>query len=401
MKSNIIYNGRFKVQVINRGSLEIVKELPWKNNMITDFGLNSWNNRLPRTSVQFCAVGTDGTPNVIDSEAITATQSGTVVTASASIFTASDVGRLFKFDSGEESYITSYAGVTEVEVTDSQTIAGATLFAIWKVNDNSLGNFIANSIAINDIEDYFPSTTIRNGTSVTTKKIYYIPISGGTTIREIGGFYVSPTNLTSRAVIDGGLFVESNQDLLITYELVTSYGDSSLLSPQSGIMNITGWPIGGASTTDGDFMLVNMGYQGLSDLNLAIESTQNYLNDTEHDVSPFNDPTLDPAADGLRLYYSTSADALPSFPLGTDILDFTNSGGVAAYSSYVNGSFTQNVTFTVGGFDMNSSSIRKLAITWDNVLIWAFRFDENQTKQEGDELTLIWKWTWGRVLVNP
>lgn len=61
--------------------------------------------------------------NWLDSAAVTASQSGTTVTASGSIFTNVMVGRRIHWDGGDTAIIVTYTDATHVEVDRSQTVA--------------------------------------------------------------------------------------------------------------------------------------------------------------------------------------------------------------------------------------------------------------------------------------
>lgn len=125
---------RFELEVIRNG--KAIKKVEGKN-LILDSGLDKWASVRTTRLTRYLAVGTGTAPTQRDSSTTTASQSGNTVTASASFFEAADVGRLLKYDSGEEYYITGYTNATTVTVDTSNTVA-ASEFTVWYVDDTTL-----------------------------------------------------------------------------------------------------------------------------------------------------------------------------------------------------------------------------------------------------------------------
>ncbi len=397
--------GRFKIQVLDSKTKEIIEERPWQKNLILDQGLNMYGENALADCWRYCSIGTSNTPTVLDSNLTTATQSGTTVTTSAAFFVAGDVGRLFRFDSGEESYITSFTNSIVVEVADSRTVGSPTLFAVWRVEQTKLGAYTKRSSTYFGGSSYNGST-LSNGVLTMKRGWEFSVESGSITYREIGVHKDNATDpdLFARILIDGGeISLIAGQQLLVTYELVVEIIPNSYLTPSSGNMAITGWPSGGASTTDGDFVISSLDYSAPS--SLAFPGTSYYYRDgVEAGGSIGSRVAVEPSGSIDDVYYSETATALPSYPISFDLQGMTEIVGanVAAKPTYIAGTFTRTQSITISSGDLTSSSIRRLAIETQSRLNWMFLFDENQEKLGTHELILTWIWSWSRdISSNP
>lgn len=131
----------------------------WYPNLLTDGALNhlaAYNFEDQGDSIQnprnYLAVGTGAGEVKRKSGAITASQTGTTVTANAAFFEAADVGREIVFANGSYAKITAFTSTTIVEVGTSQAVA-AQAFEVWYVNltalyteverENNAGGFAA------------------------------------------------------------------------------------------------------------------------------------------------------------------------------------------------------------------------------------------------------------------
>ena len=156
-------------------------------NLLLNSGLNyiCSNGTGPKYWAVESALGTGTTPTVYDSEATTASASGTACTASSSFFTEGMVGMLIRWDSGEEAYIASRTSDTEVVLDRSVTATGA--FAVWAVNQTGLASHVRTS-------DYrYPYVVSRSG--------------GVSTFRVMWDHGLETVN---RVYTEGGILVKDN-----------------------------------------------------------------------------------------------------------------------------------------------------------------------------------------------
>jgi len=116
----------------------------WRANLITQLGMNSvaptdggHGAGFGPPGRAYLHVGEGALVIETDSGAITASQSGTTVTASAAIFASTDVGDLVLWGSGETALISAFTDTTHVEVTASAIVAGG-VFTIKRTSTDQL-----------------------------------------------------------------------------------------------------------------------------------------------------------------------------------------------------------------------------------------------------------------------
>ncbi len=401
MNINQKASGRYKVWVAN-GDGSIAEERPFKPNLILDGGLDFAATNYWITCWRYAAIGTGSTPTADDSGLITATQSGTNVIASGSIFTVSDVGKLFVFDTGEESYITSYISVTEIEVADSRTVGSGTPFAMWRVNQTKLSNYSdhVTSQAFLGVTKYNGTVTENNDSKYIMKRTWaFSPAPAATTYNEIG-FHkddVSDPDIFSRVVIDGGIPVVKGQQVYITYEFTIQVDG---LARNSVSLSIDGWPVSPSVNTNATVGLVG--------------GTFNYV-DVNGDTQNLDggDPLLEPylfSSSVFRLGFS-SQTAFPSFRQGnlTGITLVSDLKYVGTYTpgSFILEKFLESNHDGLNGFNTFESTTIRTMVNYTtqssaNYYGWMAVFDQNQTYKLHDSMKIALKWTWGRTLApNP
>lgn len=246
--------GRFRIQVVEAASGRVLSSSPWQRNLILDSGLNLLGaNNSWAACMTYCAAGTGTTPtkDLCDG---TYSQSGTTVTRNTGTrnFISGDVGKIIRWTSGEEAYITAFTNTTTVTVGTSQTVSAGAVDALYRVAQTGLVTEIArtaNYPAFTDEEDGLASqATILNHTDgeITLKRTYDFPEeSTSKNYTEIG---VSPTgtagaNLFSRMLLAGAVTVGIGQLLRVVYEL-TIVIQGAVAATQSTVNGgITGWPL--------------------------------------------------------------------------------------------------------------------------------------------------------------
>ncbi len=174
--------GRYRPQVVENGV--VVKDYGWEDNLITDLGMDNIASNEICTLFEDCSAGTGTTAQKVDSGATTASKSGTTVTSSASFFASGDVGKLIKWDSGEEHRITSFTSATEVEVAASGTIS-ADQFTMWDVSLTALTTFTKDHSAY--LTGAGNCGTTRSGSVITHRRTFDFSAEGGSiTYNELG-----------------------------------------------------------------------------------------------------------------------------------------------------------------------------------------------------------------------
>lgn len=203
---------------INATTGKIVRESLPQTNLVMDGGLNalarSTNSTHPAEMTVACRVGDGATSDKTSSGAITFTQAGTTLTASAGFFTAGMVGRIFKWGSGtggNEVYITAFSDTQNVTVDTSATVAVPEVGVVWNVTRTTLENLLFTSTTHETTAGSCGTTFTANvaahkrtynfaqqGSSYNVNEIGYFRVGTGTTIfgRLVLGAteVVAPTN---------------------------------------------------------------------------------------------------------------------------------------------------------------------------------------------------------------
>lgn len=159
---------RYKVQVIDKE--RVIHERDWAPNLILDQGMNNFATVIGCDLFTYCAVGTGNTPTFDDSVAVTATTSGTTCTASAPFFSAGDVGKLLRFDTGEKAKITAFTSTTVVTLASTLSVGAATLFTLHRVEQTGLASeLMRTNTYLTTAGACFGS---RTGSTITSQRTY-------------------------------------------------------------------------------------------------------------------------------------------------------------------------------------------------------------------------------------
>ena len=203
-----------------------------------------------------------------------------------------------------------------------------------------------------------------------------------------GGIWVTENPITylSRFLIAGGsVTVLIGQQARLTYE----YDLSVTTTAVPGTWTVDGWPVAGVDDTDGQYKVL----------------TQDAVDGM---IANMGRPHLIPGHDsGLYLDLSTTT-TLPAYTDDTTrpALVGLVGGAQLVSEAYVANTFYRDATAYFNGTTGNSTAIRTVSLysyneyggSWQ---CWAFLFDHAQTKADGYGLTLRFRRSLNRVLVNP
>lgn len=353
--------------------------LPPKRNLILDAGLDLVASQLWANVIGRAVVGTGATPVKRDSGAITFSRAGSVVTASAGFFEAGDVGRLIKFDSGAEMYVTAYTSPTQVTVSQSGALA-ASEGTVWYVNQTGLAaeSKRTNTVSTDSGDN---GTTVLAGSVALKRTFIFSAETGSVTYNEIGwsNSATAGNNLFGRDVITGGVSLVSGQQLKVTVTLTVSVTPTT---SQAYASVITGWSQAG---------------------NWALES----MPDMFSEVSTAGATTggagfMEPSAVKNA---TVSTDTAALVALTATALNVT--GVVTTITltpnAYTTGTFSRTFTGTFSITQGNSAAIRSLCFHGysgqprRNLRIL---LNAAETKTSAETLELTVRLTWGRILTN-
>ena len=350
--------------------------LDFAPNLLLNSGLNfiCTNGTEPRYWAYKSALGTGTTPTVYDSEAITASASGTACTASSAFFTEGMVGMLLRWDGGEEAYIASRTSDTEVVLDRSVTASGT--FAVWAVNQTGLASHVRTS-------DYgSPSVVSRSGGVSTFRVMWDHDLETVNRVYTEGGIIIlGETAYLSRFLIAGGsVTVLIGQQARVTYE----YDLTVTTTAVPGTWAVDGWPVAGVDDTDGQYKVL----------------TQDAVDGM---IEEMGRPTLIPGYSYSLSLRLCTATTLPAYTDDTTWPVLVGSVGEAQLvnEAYVSNTFYRDATAYFNGTTGNSTNIRTVSLYSGSWQCWAFLFDHAQTKADGYGLTLRFRRAITRTLVNP
>lgn len=350
-------------------------------NLLLNSGLNyiCSNGIEPRFWARKSALGTGTTPTVYDSEAITASASGTACTASSAFFTEGMVGMLLRWDGGAEAYIASRTSDTEVVL--DRSVAASGTFAVWAVNQTGLVSHVRTS----DWGD--PYVVSRSGGVSTFRVMWDHDLETVNRIYTEGGIVMhDQVTYLSRFLIAGGsVTVLIGQQARLAYE----YDLSVTTTAVPGTWTVDGWPVAGVDDTDGQYKVL----------------TQDAVDGA---ITNMGRPTLIPGYTYSLYLWLCTATTLPAYTDDTTRPDLVGSIGGAQLvnEAYVANTFYRDATAYFNSTTGNSTNIRTVSLysygdyfgSWQ---CWAFLFDHAQTKADGYGLKLRFRRALNRVLVNP
>lgn len=395
----MVLGGRFKCIVMNDAG-EAIREYPWQRNLIYNLGLdNICNVRTIVASFTHAVSGVGTGDTKRDSGAITASQSSTTVTASAAFFVAGDVGNMIKWDSGEESRITSFSSDTSVDVTPAQAVSSGQ-FSVHETNDPQMSNEHARTSTYLTGAGNCGVTIVSD--VLTMRRTYdFAAEVSGVTIREIGTSHTASTaaNLFNRVFLNTPVALLTGQALRVVFDLDITCAPAT---PQAVSAAISGWPEAPASTTDGDQVWTGVCLSGP-------DPTDGSNGDAIDSAGiNGNGQSMEPSVNAHFGLNSSSA-ALSNFNTATGSINGTSIyAAVGSLNTYNTLDFFRQKIFDVPLGSGNATNIRRLL--WGgpagtppglaNRRGMELLFDEDQTKVNTHTLQLIFRMTTGRTLTN-
>jgi len=369
----------YTVEVVDAASGRVARRLPRKRNLILDQGLDGIAVRSWVASFTHAAIGTGTTATKRDSGAITVSRSGSTLTASAGFFEAADVGRLFKFDTGQEVRITAFTSATQVTTADSGAIAAAE-GTVWYVNQTGLTTETKRS-ATYSTDSGANGSTFLSGTWTHKRTFIFSAETGTVTYREIGWSHTASAgaNLFGRDLLAGvGVTLVSGQQLRVIMELSIAYSPAT---PAAYANVVTGWTQGGTC-----------GIESLGAGAIATVGANGNPASAGEGMDPHTTGTVWISTLSTPVVATTESQLSDNPPI------LALSPTLAAYAS---GSFFRDRQVVFSTTQGNSANIRSIGMGTNQ--FWrSFRVLLNapETKTSSQTLTLVFRLSWGRVLNN-
>lgn len=348
----------------------------FKPNLLTDVGMDWVCGNATRIDFFGAAkLGTGTTPTVYDSEAITASASGTALTASSSFFTSEMVGMVIQWDGGAKAYIQSVTDGTNAVLATSVTASGT--FAVHAVNRTGLANPVAEQTT-----KYTDVVTRSSGVWKRTMSWVFAIESVNRNYTEGGIFCnwdgsVYKTALSLFLITGGTVTILIGQQATLSYEFSASVNTSAVT---------TSWPMSEYDTTD------PQGWDSTSGKHQVV--SLRWLDGALlPSIESGNDCGVLTTTSSLLGYGDNSSAEVPT-AIGSYVV-----GSKAAYTP---GTFYRDSTYTFGSTHSNTTAIRSFFLSDGyNNAAWQFLFDTAKGKTDKQSLSLTIRRALNRVLVNP
>lgn len=223
MKTNTVV--KYKTQIREVGTDRLVKDNPWKKNLVLDQGLNALAQSTfatqPAGSFTRCHVGSGTNPNRFQGGVITFTQTGTTITASAPFFTSGMVNGIFKYGTntaGAEYYITAFGNSTTITVDTSATVAVPTAGTVWMVQQTALQTQSFTTNTYQTLSGDCGSTY--SAPTLTHKRTFVFAVQASPyTVNEIGWSNGQSTAVFGRAVLSSSDVVGTTNYYVVIMEI--------------------------------------------------------------------------------------------------------------------------------------------------------------------------------------
>jgi hypothetical protein len=310
------------------------------------------------------------------------------------------VGDVLKYSNNSESKVTAVnSNGFNLTVDTSYTIASgnAQTFTVWKTSQSGLQSEISRSATYVAGAGNCETTTVAN--VVTHRRTYDFPTeTSNTSYNELGvGWASSGAGTTfSRVLLGSPITINTGFKLRLIYDLQCTWNTASTIKSVS----IGGWPVSPATNTTGT------------------ESIQKFL------VSTINTSTgasikstalLDPyfVNEGsvyLSLWASPDSTALASFDNAVDrSSNASYTTAVMTKTSQVLGTYQADKTGVLTTGMANRTDLRSIGLgryqsaTYDPSTaanqVHCYVFDQGQSKNSSQTLSMTYRWTWTRTLV--
>ena len=169
-------------------------------------------------------VGSGTNPTSIASGAITFTQTGTTITASAAFFTAAMVGAIIKYGTGSgglEQYITVYTNSTTVTVATSNTQT-AIVGTVWMVQQTTLQTQLY-STNVYQTSAGSNGTTFASNAITFTRTFVFNAQASSYTVNEIGYASSNTTAIVGRIVLSSSDVIAPTYVYIVTIAITFTY----------------------------------------------------------------------------------------------------------------------------------------------------------------------------------
>lgn len=387
--------GRVRVQTVASDE-RVVSDTGWIPNLILNQGMNGLATRFFADSFTHCCLGDATAPTVLLSGATNASQSNVTVTLSGGSFvftnTATDSGKVIKYDSGQQATIVTVSSPTSAVVNVSQNVS-STPFKVYQTTQTGLGNEIKRT------NTYWTQangcTTTISAPVVAMRRTFNFTIETPTeaTYNEVGLSWTGTpgANLFSRIALPSPVIVPPGIRARVIYELHLTLTPNT---PTARSSIITGWPLSPAVNTDATEVMEDWGLAVVNSVGATV---------THRTVSGVDILGNEPSATA-QVLVGTNTTALLN--LGDPVLNRWQAGsfhGNLVNEPYINGTYTRFRTIILTTSDLASTAVRIFCVGHvitpgtDFLPVYTMLFDQAQTKTGAVTLGLRFRLIWSRV----
>lgn len=394
--------GLYKVAVVDAATQEVIwEQKEWGKNLILNNGMNQVAALTWAECTKYAVAGTGITPTAISSAEVTASQSGTTVSASVGSYTfaSGDIGNMIKWDGGgEEARITGYTNPQSVTVTPSQSVGSGT-FVVYQTNQTGMATEIKRTATYLQNAPYCQTTSDVSTGVIALRRTY--DFSAEIVQRnytEVGACWQQTAftgNTTfSRILLPVAVTVNPGQQLRFVYELQITVNPRT---PQVFSAAVSGWPVLPSTNTNAQQMLEHFG----------IATVAAYGGSSWDVKGGWTNEPSDASILGGYLFVSPNATAFGSFDA---VINRQTTGwetNALSLSPYTPLSFTMDKTATFTVAQLNRTDLRSVGLSANyggqnmhpavcNGCVVVF--DQPQSKNNTQTLTFTFRFIWGRTL---
>lgn len=382
--------GHVQCSVVDPATGSVVKEYPRQKNLILNQGLDAVATDYWASLFVYAAAGTGTTPTVVDSGTLTAAQFGTNVTLSGSVFTdtATDAGKVIKWDTNETAMVVTVLDPTAVTVNNSGTVA-ADEFRVFNTNQMGLAAELKRTNNYLTGSPYTDSELI--GNNLVMRRTYdFTEESVTVDYSEIAlGWDTGPTDNFARILLAAPVTVLPDQQLRVVYELTVEILPAANSAETAAI---GGWPVAPAVTTNGT--------QATQFIGLAYVDTNGNAQPNYDAGFTANEPSQ---LSSVGIFVSADGTAPNAFGSSVNRVAIA---AVAATGTYTAGNYYVDKTALFDTSTGNGTDIFSMGYGYHNPNLFSagsnttlvFVFDEAQTKENTRSLGLTWRFSWTRSL---
>jgi hypothetical protein len=436
MKNDIKYTLQGKVRLFVKENDKIIKDTGFVKNLILNSGMDEFVNRPITDLFSCCVIGTGSAETKkVSRPNITSYTSGngydanlyntlvyrvgsfvsfSDVSATASIISTNDIGRIIKIENDGNYLISSRTNSLTCSVLNidstvptgssynndysiqfvEQISMSAELFRIGKSTD--VYSFPSSSYG--SYYNYSNGTTITNGTVTHTRSFLLNSLPYDIVVREVG-FSWSPlpnvNKLFSRIRLTEGpsgsaVNLVAGQNLIVLYEL--DVGMSPYIATSSSL-NLSSSVVSGLTQLE-SYGISNINSNGLT----------SYYDGGYHGNEPyFNNQTSVfglPSSSYGRLFIYTSSDSSSFSSWGTNISRTSNlvTKSIDYISQYTSATYNIKKVATFSDVESINSNLRTIGVGVNtNKNLLSFIIDTPQNKQNGYLLSVSQSFNWSRV----